>query len=170
MKRICSYCNCDLNTDGQPANTGGDISHGICRDCLEAAMSGIGEPLKEFLDSLPAPILVVDNDVRVKSANSRAIELLSLQDIDTADPFGGEVFRCKSYDESTGCGQDLHCQSCTIRNSVEHTAQTGESCDRVPACLDLDAIAGTRQVRLFISTEKVNDVVLLRLDDFQPAS
>jgi len=127
-------------------------------------MAGYGEPLDEFLDSLQIPVLLVDNDVRVLSANALARRMLSPDALKIKGLLGGELFRCKNYDQPGGCGKTLHCQTCTIRNCVTRTFETGENCDRVPACLDLDVIAGPRRVSLVISTEKANDAVFLRID------
>jgi hypothetical protein len=51
---------------------------------------------------------------------------------------------------------------------VTTTFETGESCIRVPAFIDLADISKDMTIRFLISTEKVNDVVLLRIDDARP--
>jgi hypothetical protein len=64
-----------------------------------------------------------------------------------------------------GCGNTTHCVACTIRNNVMATFETGKSLERVPAFLnrlDRDSVYKTR---FLISTEKVAEVVLLRIDE-----
>jgi hypothetical protein len=51
---------------------------------------------------------------------------------------------------------------------VTKTAETGESCHRVPAFLDLADISKDMRIRFLISTEKVKGAVLLRIEDIPP--
>jgi len=46
---------------------------------------------------------------------------------------------------------------------------TGRARTRVPAYQDINTSEGVQQVRLLISTEKVGDAVLLRIDEMAPA-
>jgi hypothetical protein len=52
---------------------------------------------------------------------------------------------------------------------VTKTAETGESCRRVPAFIDLADISKDMTVRFLISTEKVNGAVLLRIEEASQA-
>lgn len=130
-------------------------------------MAGSGEIFEEFLDSLQVPVFVVDANARVLTANSFARDMVSMDQEQITGRLGGEVFRCEYYDLPGGCGQTIHCKTCTIRNTVMETFETGKPCIRIPACQDLDTIAGPRKVNLFISTEKSCNMVLLRIDDIR---
>lgn len=61
-----------------------------------------------------------------------------------------------------GCGQTIHCKSCTIRNSVMDTLNTGISHTNVPAYLDKSL---SKKTKYLITTEKAGDAVLLRIDE-----
>jgi hypothetical protein len=157
-----------LGTVEEHNRTDERISHGICRDCLEQFMAGSGESLDAFLESLEAPVCVVDEECRIIAANALAQHTISKDMGQIRGRLGGEVFGCEHSRLPGGCGHTVHCESCTIRNTVIETFETGKPCTRVPACRDLDTIAGPRRVRFTISTEKAGDAVLLRIDEAQP--
>jgi hypothetical protein len=58
----------------------------------------------------------------------------------------------------------VHCNGCAIRYSVEATYHSGAACTDVPAYLDRRTPEGTARTWYLISTEKVADRVLLRIE------
>ena len=169
LKQVCLYCGCYLGsletTDGDPTL----ISHGVCSICFPKFMKGMGQPLTDFLDALPGPIYVVDSECRVVGANTLGLQQISKDLPAIEGQLAGEVFECKCAKLPGGCGRTIHCKTCTIRRTVTKTAKTGESCYRVPAFIDLADISKDMTVRFLISTEKVNDAVLLRIEDARPS-
>ncbi|MHA1619374.1 MAG: hypothetical protein ACTSVZ_08835 [Promethearchaeota archaeon] len=140
------------------------ISHGICEDCrfkLEYNILG----LEKFIITLEKPILVVDGKVRVQAGNSRAIKLLQKCNEDIKNQLAGDVIQCVYSDLPGGCGKTIHCSGCTIRNSAEKTYETGQSLTNIKAYQILKTPAGPKHKIIFISTEKVGDLVLLQFDD-----
>jgi hypothetical protein len=122
--------------------------------------------MKEFLDELKAPVLVVGDNVRVIAANAAARKMLSKEQLEICGDLGGEVIGCVHAREPGGCGQTVHCQSCTIRASVTQTLQTGEPL-RKTAYADIGSLSGDRRIRFLIETEKVNDFVRLTIHDIR---
>ena len=167
MKQICMYCNKVLGTLSEDEEDKELISHGVCPDCLPKFLAGSGQPLAEFLDTLPGPIFVIDRDVRIIATNTEGQKCVPKGAGAIHNHLAGEVFECSNSTLPGGCGQSIHCKSCTIRNAVMKTFETGNSCIGIPAYLDLGDISHTKSVRYLITTEKVNDVVLLRIDDIQ---
>jgi hypothetical protein len=123
----------------------------------------------EFLDRLGVPILLAESEPRVLTANKPARDLLGKGLGDIEGHKGGEVIECVYASTPDGCGQDVHCKACTIRNTVLETFETGKNFLRVKAFPDIQFDQDTRTMSLEISTEKVGDVVLLRIDDFGEA-
>lgn len=161
------YCGCHLGSVKASPGDYGDISHGLCPSCLPVFLAKLGQPLTEFLDALPGPIFVVDSEGQVVGANSEGLHYVS-KDLEAVEgQSGGVVFECRYAKLPEGCGRTVHCKACTIRKTVMKTAETGESSIRVPAYMDLGDISQDTTIRFLISTEKVNDVVLLRIDDAQ---
>jgi hypothetical protein len=125
----------------------------------------MGQPINDFLDTLPGALFIVDAECRVIASNTKGLQHVN-KDIDAIKgKLAGEVFECKHSKEPGGCGQTIHCKACTIRRVVTRTAETGESALRVPACLDLAHISKDFTVRFYISSEKVNDAVQLCIED-----
>jgi PAS domain-containing protein len=146
------------------------IERGVCADCFSRLVAGTGESFAAFLESLHLPVYVVDGNGRVVAANAEGCRIVSLNVNDMRGRLGGEVFRCRYADLPGGCGETLHCKTCAIRLSVGHTFETGEPCIRVPAYVDLGDIFNDRTIRFLVSTEKVNNAVLIRVMDLQSDS
>ena len=104
--------------------------------------------------------------VSVTSANKQAQSLLQKELPDIEGFKGGEVFECAYASLPGGCGNTVHCDGCTIRNTVMDTFQT-EMCHlNKPAYLIRGIRDKIQEFQYLISTEKVKDVVLLRIDKF----
>jgi hypothetical protein len=78
---------------------------------------------------------------------------------------GGDVFECAYARLPEGCGKTVHCSGCTIRNTVIKTFATGINYIRTPAFLFKNSNRKVKKYDLYISTEKVGDIVLLRIDE-----
>jgi len=117
------------------------------------------------------PLFVVNPDSGFIYANAQGRALISedLTGMQNSPPVG-EVFECIYSKSSTGCGETLHCKSCTIRNTVLATVTTGINYERIPAYMDLDAEAGQKAVRFLISTQRIGEFVLLRIHDVKASN
>lgn len=161
MDIVCFYCKNLLRTI--ESNISG-VSHGVCRNCLPKLVKELGQSLSEFLDELSAPILVLREGTRIVAANAAARKLSPEPLEELSGRLCGDVIGCLHSKEPGGCGQTVHCLSCTIRRSVAHTIETGKSCKDIPAYPDIGVMDGDRKVRFLISTEKKGDFVQLRID------
>ena len=165
MKVICAWCHQELEPG--PHHTGDqgtEVSHGICPSCKDYFLSGKRPTLGEFLDRLAVPVLVVDSEGEIVLANQHALGVLG-KDLDSVQGYrGGDDMECAYARLPGGCGQTVHCKACTIRNSVMKTFDTGQSLHRVPAYLNRWVGNEKIRIELLISTEKVADTVLLRID------
>ena len=166
MKHVCAWRQADLGEVESEANSEDSITHGICSSCAIRLRSGRGEPLMEFLDRLSVPVLVVESEPRVLTGNKPARDLLGKGLGEIEGRRGGEVIECFHASQPGGCGQTEHCKSCTIRNTVLETFETGESFLHVQAFPDIQVGKDVKTMSVEISTEKIADVVLLRIDDF----
>jgi len=169
MRRICAWCQTDLGEIESEANSENTITHGICPACATRLCSENGEPFMDFLDRLGVPVLLVGPDVNVLTGNKPARDLLGKGLGNIEGRRGGEVIECVHASQPGGCGQTVHCKSCTIRNTVLETFETGKSFEHVQAFPDIQLGEDVKTMSLEISTEKVADVVLLRIDDFGDA-
>lgn len=164
MKRICAWCNEELGSPLPDADHHEVITHGICEACVDTFFSGTGTTLHNFLDSLDVPVVIVNDDVAISAANSAALALLGKEATDVVGNRGGDVFECVFAALPQGCGKTIHCSGCMIRDTVLDTYRTGTSHLKCPATLNRRAGGQAEHIDLLISTEKLHDVVLLRID------
>lgn len=165
MQRVCAWCKKELSPETTDSATAGMISHGICDDCAMVLNSDPRKTAGQFLESLDDAIFLVGAGGRVVSANSAARSVVGKELSAIEDRLGGDVFECKNADLPGGCGKTEHCKACAIRNSVEGTLATGCGVERAPAHQDVKTHEGVQRKRLLISTERVGDFVMLRIDN-----
>ena len=169
IRRICSYCKSELGIV-EDALSDVRVSHGVCLECLRAKYSQFLSSFDEFFESISHPVMVVDEGSRLIYANEPARAFAGKELEEIRDIAGGEFIDCIYASSPEGCGQTIHCQSCVIRKEVAKTAITGHAAKRVPALVDVSRYTGDERVRFLISTEKVEDIVVVQIEeiDLQP--
>jgi hypothetical protein len=165
MKRICAWCKKELESGFADEDSDGIISHGICEECSDKIFAQQGIPLSTYIETLDAPIAVVDGNGTILTANKKACTLLDKQPEEIEGFRGGDVFGCAYASLPGGCGKTIHCSGCTIRINVMDTFETGASHLKTPAYINRGDANNPTKIELLISTEKAGMVVLLRLDD-----
>lgn len=161
MKRVCAWCKKDLGEVPSGVAEERDITHGICNECLSNIEFQAGADLSRFLDSLPAPVLVLDKQSRVQMLNRAASDLPGIDHAVHPGTTPGLVFECRHARDPGGCSRAIHCSGCAIRMAIQETAATGRGVVRQPATLTQE----DQEVRLLITTEKVGGLILLRIDE-----
>ncbi|MCL5269087.1 MAG: PAS domain-containing protein [bacterium] len=169
MIAICAWCGFDMGTIGADGGGRGPITHGLCDSCHRKLIANYTQSFRDFLDHLPVPILLLEPGVTVLTANRRARALLGKELPEIEGRRGGDVIECVHARTPEGCGQTIHCRGCAIRRTVTETFATGVSRMGVPTYPDIATRSGARRIRFRITTEKVNEFVLLRIDEVEPA-
>ena len=167
MKRVCAWCRTELGRVDSQADYENAITHGICENCSTNLLFQMGVELGEFLDSLKLPVVVVNGTGTIMTANHHARAMLRKGLSEIAGYKGGEVFECAYARLPEGCGKTMHCSGCTIRRTVMATFGTGRSCLKVPATLNRKNPEDPEKIKMLISTEKLDDLVLLRIDKIE---
>jgi len=167
MDKICAWCGNKINKTKSSHQADNDISHGMCEDCADNLLFQWGVDIKKYIEKLNIPVVIVDSEGVVNEANSVAKNFLN-KDIAQIKGFkGGDVFECAYSRLPGGCGNTVHCSGCTIRNTVMKTYETGKSSFRVKAYLKMYKPDRPQDIRFLISTIKINDVVLLAIEDVE---
>jgi len=164
MRRICSWCGKQLETASAVESEDQLISHGVCDDCKFHIIAQNGMRLREYLNSFDAPVFIVDKDNRVKTSNTSAASTFKKDPPEMDEVLCGIVFECDHSHLPEGCGKTVHCSACTVRICILQTIETGRIFSRIPAYLDCSK-KGTNKIHFLISTEKLGDSVLLRVED-----
>lgn len=166
MKAVCAWCTKVL----EEIDDGDDvITHGMCKACAEYFVSQLGQTLPQFLNRLDAPVVLVNSNAEVITCNDQASELLDKERKDIDGYLAGDVIECSHARLPGGCGETIHCKACALRLSVYETYQTGKSIKNREALIKQATPDGENKVAFLISTQKVGDYVLLRIDDVREA-
>ena len=161
----CLFCRKEYAGVGSDAATARVVTTSICPDCLREMKQRRPRSMHGFLDSLGVPILLIGSEPMVETANTHARKLLGKELWEIERHRGGDVIECVYARSPGGCGNDVHCRSCTIRNTVLDTFATGRCFERIRAYPDIEFGQEIRHMCFEISTEKFGIFVLLRIDN-----
>lgn len=169
-RHICRWCG--LSFSSTPEESAGFIvSGGSCPSCSDILFKSLDKvKIREAIEPIDEPVLVLQADPRlVFTANSKATGVFNKQ-LSRMEGFrGGQVFDCTQSFTEAGCGKDISCENCKIKQMIVDTLSTGNSfkSDKIP----LDVKRGDIIIPfvLQISTEKTGDLALVRIDTYEPA-
>lgn len=164
MRRICAWCKKEL-TPREDMGMEKEITHGICSICALNFTSSVPKTLKDMLDLIREPVLIVDDQGFVMSANDSGLQVLGKDLESVENQRGGDVFECSYASLPEGCGGTEHCKTCAIRNIIMDTLVNDRGYKNVPAYQKINTSNGPRIMQFSISTEKIGDQILLRIDD-----
>ncbi len=157
MTTLCKLC-------GQviPQPDTAAITHGICTACsAQATTTG------RLLDAIAAPVLLMQGNPRqVVSANRHALAVFGKSMSQVENMRGGQVFDCEHSFSAAGCGIDVHCEHCTIRHAIVETFNTGTA-HEASATLPVRKTGHAETRMLQVSTEKVGELALVRIDRYE---
>ena len=165
MRQICAWCGKETVNSVDPDLQTPLSTHGICAECSNSFRFQGGVKLREYIESIPVPVLVVNADASVYGANTPARAIFRKELPEVTEQFLGNVFECRYARLPGGCGKTVHCSGCTIRRAVTETSSTGKSLQHIPSTLLQDLPAGMNEMRFLISTEMVGEVVLLQIGE-----
>lgn len=168
MKRICAWCNKPYGDTEQDDD--GPVTHGICETCEGLFKNLRTGSLRDHLNTYSEPILCVDSDCRVLTANDTACDLLGHSTHSIGDLLFGQVVLCPWALRDAGCGTHEHCLACTVRGMVGDTFASATGMERRPAYVDRTLSDGHLQrIRLLVTSERRKNVVLIRIDEVSEA-
>jgi len=103
--------------------------------------------------STPVPMLLLDEDRRIRDANCAAQEAVALSAPEMKGLDFGNAFRCiHSLDDPKGCGFGASCEDCPVRSIVANTFQTGQSHNQVEVKLTLRDGPEQKESDILVST------------------
>jgi len=163
MKRVCAWCGCEYGISHEESAPG-HITHGICAECEDYFQRDEPESLRLFLNRFEAPVLCVDDDARVMTANDEACRLLAKDPTQIGDLMFGEMVQCGWSRLPGGCGRTEHCAACAIRLIVGDTLASETDIEHRKAFVDrFDYEGHVRRSHFLVSTERHGDTVLLKI-------
>lgn len=140
------------------------VTTNLCPQCLQYFELREVADICQYIENLPAPILVIDGNNMIKGANTQACKAVSIDLPHILNLRGGDVFECAYAHLPEGCGKTVHCSGCQIRRAVLNTLATGKPSLGVSVELVQRVDGKDRKVTIEISTQRVANCVLLRVD------
>lgn len=163
MELKCAWCQKTLSKTSGNIDEQFPISHGICPDCAVTMLQELQTTAKGFLNNFKQPIMLVDNVNNVILTNEAAKQTCPV-DLNFSDEQRcGNLIGCIHSDLPGGCGATVHCQGCVIRRAILFTDKTGKPCREI-ACNDEHFYQGKRIASMIITTEKLGNRILLKID------
>lgn len=162
MQTICAWCKKSLESK---SDSGHPVSHGMCAECEARILGERPKGLRSLLDHFDAPVMAIDQQGCLRTANQKVEKLLQKKLPEMEDQLGGDLMECAYAQLPGGCGNTKHCPACTIRNTVMNTYNTGRPHSGVHAILNRRSEQGIVPVRLQITTVKSRDIVILRIEE-----
>jgi len=168
MKPICVLCKTDLDNSNEQLPES-NVTGSICFSCANKfKLSSSADILKEIIDTIDTPILLMQPEPRqVYTANNKALELFDKTLSQAEGCRGGQVFDCVHAFTEAGCGKDANCENCKIKNAVIETFAAGKSFKDIATDLQINKNGEISLYNLRVSTEKVGDLELLRIDQYK---
>lgn len=79
--------------------------------------------VRSVLDAFPAPVLVVDRDLRIYDLNRSAREWIGGEDVKLKRLCGDTLHCLYARDSKAHCGATEFCPDCVLRQTVEAVAE-----------------------------------------------
>ncbi|MCK4812837.1 MAG: PAS domain-containing protein [Candidatus Marinimicrobia bacterium] len=165
MNRVCSWCHKSLGSIDSDVHSEGVVTHGICQDCLDDIFSKSSLDFTLFLNSISAPVAIVDKNGVFQSANDLAQSLLNKDRSEIIHKMSGEAFSCKNASLPGGCGKTIHCAECELRNTIIETYEHNKDQVDIPVTLIQEKESQREMFHFLVSTQKINDLVLMKIDE-----
>ena len=167
FKKVCSRCKRKLIAPAKQQKTR-IISQSLCKECWGQIWADRLQSSREIVDTFGSPVLLLDNNLRIQAANDRAQKILGRPLANIKNFLPGDAMECINARLPGGCGRTMHCQACALRRALEMTIASGTGVEKSPAIQDTYQEDGSVLRHFYyISTEKIEDFILLRIDEVQ---
>ena len=169
MTKICAWCKAPLDGSAPPPAAANCLQQ-LCPQCATQLQAEDKQTASEFLDRFDFPILLMTaGEPRTHIANKKACSFLGKDAEQIEGKLGGDMLECVYARRAGGCGRHIHCKACTIRKSVTYTHTTGKPLYHVPATAEIMHDNAAAVISLLISTEKIGECVLVRVESVAKA-
>jgi hypothetical protein len=164
MKLVCAWCNTHIGEKYSEVHPEDAITHGICDKCMESMFVKKQIDFIPFLNTISAPVILIDKDNRYVAANESALKLLGNENKIPSYHGPGDVFKCENAHLEGHCGHTERCGGCQILNLINETYTGKHSFAHVPVQIIQKENDIHQKFDLVLTTEKINDFVMMRID------
>ncbi len=112
--------------------------------------------LSAIVDNAPFIIIIVDSERRIQKINHHGASFVGRPREELLGLRGGEALRCvHALDDPRGCGFGEACESCTVRNTVLETIETGRQHQSVEVEMTFDREGREERRNLLLYTNPI---------------
>ena len=168
-KQICKWCKTEVNVSYEQSLKF-IITGGVCISCANKISNKIDNTIgnRKYLDAIDNPVLLMQPEPRqVYTANKKASMLFGKELFQMEGFRGGQVFDCVQAFTEAGCGKDINCEKCKIKAAIVDTFITGNSFNWITSPLEIIKNDEINKYLIQISTEKVGEFALVRIDQYK---
>ena len=163
MTATCTVCGRPVEPNTKAAFR--NISSAICDSC--ASQVSEASDCTALIEAIDAPVLLMQGNPRqVITANRKALALFEKELHEVEGHRGGQVFDCVHSFTVAGCGKDANCENCKIRNAIVDTFISANPHSGVSTELSIKKAKGIKTYALQVSTEKLGDLALIRVERY----
>ncbi len=132
-----------------------------------AAQRPLRKQTRDLLEAIDQPVLLMQAEPRqVISANHHALKLFGKTLAQVENRRGGEVFDCIHSFTEAGCGKDINCEGCRIKQAIVDTFESGSSQPVAEAVLTVRKNAVQESRLLRISTEPLGKLAVVKVERY----
>jgi len=125
----------------------------------------------QVLDVLPAILLIVDIDVRLKYANSFGESLVGKHYSEALNGRVGDLLHCVHSNEGpSGCGSGASCNNCRLRSNVKSVIIEKKRIREEGEILTREGIRYAIMINASLITVEKEEAVMLYLEDLREIS
>lgn len=139
-------------------------SRGFCDECFSEILKNKQQLKEKILDNIGLPVVVIDSNVNVFSANNDLLKFIDKSLTEIAGQLGGDVFNCTYAKLPGGCGKTEFCEDCEIRDLVVKTLEEKQS-KKENIHLTLDIKGKEIKTKMNVSTRIIEGKVFLQIND-----
>ena len=104
--------------------------------------------------------MIVDADCRIVAANKLAADITGKPRHEVTGLLAGEAMECCYSRLPEGCGKTVHCETCTIRNTVNDAFESEMPQSRVPVKVKQE----DREIYLKFSVVKIGELIRIMIE------
>ena len=122
---------------------------------------------KAFINTLESPALLMQGEPRqVVTANQKARKIFGKNLLQIEGHRGGQVFDCIHSFTEAGCGVDINCEECKIKDAIVDTFLTDSPHNNVSTVLEIKKQNEIEPYEVTVSTEKLGDFALVTIEKY----
>jgi PAS domain S-box-containing protein len=137
-----------------------DVSYGLTALRLRAAHARAEQAAREreeelvaIYENAPVIMLLVDQNRLIHKANKETEKFAGARTADLVGRAVGDALHCPhAWDDTRGCGFGPHCQSCALRQTINHTIDTGRSHHELEVAFATTSAGQRRENTFLLST------------------